>query len=158
MTQHVFQDVNFFSAKNKLRKINIAVLPYVLLVICHMTKDHKYTMWFDKAEKERISEWGKTQGYSSLAKLIEDSLDAIQRNPHLLHPTENQDATQILESLKDLQSGGMTDEISQLLQKLSDKVDRLEQGQEWIMSKLGATKKDKHRIYKQDPSNEAVFE
>lgn len=123
-----------------------------------MVKDHKYTMWLDKEEKNRLTEWGKTQGFTSFAKLIEASLDVVQRNPSLLQPTESQDTTKILESLKDLQTGGLTQEIQETLNAILEEQKKARKERELIMSKLGTTKKEIRKLHKGNSINEAVFD
>lgn len=115
-------------------------------------------MLFDKSEQVRLKEWGRTQGFTSLAKLIEAALDAVQRNPSLLQPTEDNSSVKILESLKGLQIGGLTNEIKEVLEQHTNKIKNLDKKIDWLLQKQGATKKDIKLIVKNDLGHDAVFD
>ena len=123
-----------------------------------MVKDHKYTMLWEKEEKDRLTEWGKGQGFTSLAKLIEMSLEIVQRNPKLLQITENPtDSLQLLEELKEV-GFGTSEEITYKLNSHSEKLAIIDRQLEWIMTKLGASSKDIKKVRKKDLSGEVIFE
>ena len=127
---------------------------------CTMVKEHKYTMLWDKKEKDRITKWGKEQGYSGLAKLIEASLDIVQRHPELLQPQEKyepHESEKILETLKQAKIEA-SQELLETLTDHSNRLDRMEKLIEGIALKVGMSKKELKEAQKKDLSSEAIFE
>ena len=122
-----------------------------------MVKDHKYTMLWDKEEKERLTEWGKKHGFSSLAKLIEASLDIVQRNPTLLEPTENPEPMKLLEELKNVKIEALS-ETQGYFQTIDERLDKLEKIVTHLALKSGVAKADILKFQGKDASGEAVFE
>lgn len=125
-----------------------------------MVKEHKYTMLWDKKEKDRLTKWGKEQGFSGLAKLIEEALKVVQRHPELLQPQEKyepKESEKILESLRQAKIEA-SQELTDTLIDHSNRLDRMERLIEGIASKVGMSKKDIKKAQKKDLSSEAVFE
>lgn len=122
-----------------------------------MVKDHKYTMLWDKEEKGRLTEWGKNHGFTSLAKLIEASLDIVRRNPTLLEPTENPEPMKLLEELKNAKFNALS-ETQDNFQAIDERLDRFEKILIHLALKSGVTKSDLLKFQGKDASGEAVFE
>ena len=122
-----------------------------------MVKDHKYTMLWNKEEKERLTEWGKSHGFSSLAKLIEASLDIVRRNPTLLEPTENPEPMKLLEELKNAKINALS-ETQDNFQVMDERLDRFEKILIHLALKSGVAKSDLLMFQGKDASGEAVFE
>lgn len=123
-----------------------------------MTREHKFTMLMDVKEKDRITAWGKTQGYSSLAKLIHEALNVVQRNPSLLQPTENDTPVQLYEDLKKAQQEA-SEELEEVLIDTSTKITQILRLQEKMALKLKISEKQIEKTRTTvDHSNEAVLE
>ncbi len=125
-----------------------------------MVKEHKYTMLWDKKELDRLTKWGKEQGYSGLAKLIEASLEIAQKHPELLQPQEKykpNDSEKILETLRQAKIEA-SQELTETLIDHSKRLDRMEKLIEGMALKVGMSKNDIKKTQKKDLTSEAVFE
>ena len=107
-------------------------------------------------EKKRYSQFAKSHGKTSVAKLIRASLDVVMRNPALLEPTETRDSKEVLRSVKE--SFRAFDKIIESINIVQSRLDKLEHFQEYIVKKLGASDRELKQLQQKDMSGEAIFD
>lgn len=121
-----------------------------------MSQDQKFEMRLNSQKRALWEEFMATEGYKKLAPFIRDCVDAVIRNPHVLHPTKVvRESDEILKKLIET-SNQSTKELTDVSSVLTHRIDNLEVLLKEIALKQGLTKKQIKKALQKDLSHEWV--